>query len=66
MQSRLTVTPEVVQVLARAAGLHLTLDRAEPLVTSVEALLAGDARLADLRLHVTSAAGPAWPDVTDA
>ena len=66
MDSSLTVTPEVVQLLARAAGLNLTPDRAEPLVASVQGLLAGDARLAALNLHVTSAAGPAWPDVPDA
>lgn len=66
MDSALTVTPEVVGLLARAAGLELTPDRAEALVGSVQALLAGDARLAALNLHVTGAAGAAWPDVTDA
>ncbi len=55
-----TVTPELVRVLARAAGLDLAPERAEPLVAPVAALLAGDARLAALDLHVTPAAGPVW------
>lgn len=64
--SSLTVTPKVVRLLAHAAGLNLTPERAEPLVASVRALLAGDERLAALNLHVTGAAGPAWPDGPDA
>lgn len=66
MDSFLTVTPEVVRLLARAAGLDLTPERAELLVPSVQGRLAGDAHLAALNLHVTGAAGPVWPDVADA
>lgn len=59
----LEVTPEVVRLLARAAGLNLTPERAEDLLAPVRALMAGDARLAALDLNLTSAAGPVWPEV---
>ena len=57
------VKGEDVRLLARAAGLELSTERAELLATSVQALLSGDARLAALDLHVTSAAGSVWPEV---
>ncbi|MBB5234831.1 hypothetical protein [Deinococcus budaensis] len=65
MDAVLTVTPRVVGLLAGAGGLDLTPERAGALVPAVQALLAGDARLAALNLHVVSAAGTVWPDVPD-
>lgn len=62
MDPALTITPEVVELLARAAGLDLTPERAELLAGSVQALLVGDRHLAALNLQVVSAAGPVWPE----
>ena len=54
--------PELVQAVARLAGLTLPLERAADLAPLLQAVLAGDARNAALNLGPLSGAGSPWPE----
>ena len=56
---------ELVQQMARLAGLELDLERARDLLLALEPVFDGDAAIAKLNLATLSAVGDPWPEVND-
>jgi Asp-tRNA(Asn)/Glu-tRNA(Gln) amidotransferase C subunit len=56
---------ELVQKLARLAGLELDLERARELLPALEPVFDGDAAIAKLKLGTLTAVGNPWPEVND-
>ena len=59
------LTPELVQDMARLAGITLDLERARLVVPALEPAFDGDAKIAALGLGRLSAVGNPWPEVDD-
>ncbi len=59
------LTAELVQEMARIAGLELDLERARALIPALEPVFDGDAAIAKLNLGTLTAVGNPWPEVND-
>lgn len=56
------LTAQIIQEMARLAGLKITLERAEELLPALEPIFQGDAELVRLRLGALSPVGSTWPE----
>jgi hypothetical protein len=59
------LSAELVQEMARLAGLELDLERARELLPALEPVFAGDAAIAKLNLGTLTAVSHPWPEVSD-
>ncbi len=59
------LTPELVQDMARLAGIALDLERARVVVGALEPAFDSDEKIAALGLGTLSAVGNPWPEVDD-
>jgi hypothetical protein len=60
------LSAELVQEMARLAGLELNIERARELLPALEPVFAGDTAIAKLNLGTLTAVGNPWPEVSDA
>jgi hypothetical protein len=59
------LTAELVQEMARLAGLELDFERARDLLPALEPVFDGDTAIAKLNLGTLTAVGHPWPEVSD-
>jgi hypothetical protein len=59
------LSAELVQEMARLAGLELDLERARELLPALEPVFDGDTAIAKLNLGTLTAVGNPWPEVNN-